>query len=497
MRILCNFRFMRNPVRARISRASQTLVVLMLAAMIAAVARADTPAGVAAGLSDAAFAMLNAIDADPKSGGAMLAPVASLASDAQSLQSALEKDDRSAAGHAMAAVVRDRDQIDAARAAKGAPALPQWNSVKGQIAALEAQVTPVAGPIATSAPPPSSPAAPSASLAPEAPKAPQVVINSRSFSQGAVHVRGFFEGTDLKSAGIFDGSAPVKMVKVSDVSGEQRVNFDFGIQDPSPTQTIEVTDGLGRVARAQVAPDAAALTHSRDGHEKMIELGGSTMDSEAVASSGPAAVASSRNNTEEIPRADGSESASGAPGRRLPGGVEGPLTNVQINVLGVMPSSSQPGGYEVIGQITGAGVHRAGVYVNGRMMKPIPIGAGGYNSFDVSFQMPPGQQATIRAYGLGRNFVEASVDSSGTGMSTASAPPLMVPGMSPYGYPASPYGYGGAAPYGAPVYSGGYPPGYGAPGYGAPGYGGYPGYGAPGYGYPPGAAMPWYRRLIP
>ncbi|HVA80286.1 MAG TPA: hypothetical protein VNF29_05130, partial [Candidatus Binataceae bacterium] len=293
MRIPRNFRFSRNPMRMRISRAARTLAILMLAAMIPVAARADTPAGVAAELSDAAFAMLNTIDADPKSGGAMLAPVASLASDAQSLQSALEKDDTAAAGHAMAAVVRDRHQIDAAQAAKGAPALPQWNSVKGQIAALEAQVTPVAGPIASSAPPPSNPAAPSASLPPEAPKAPQVVINSRAFSDGAVRVRGFFEGTDLKSAGIFDGSTPVKMVKVSDVSGEQRVNFDFGIQDPTPTQTIEVTDALGRVARAQVAPDAAALTHSHDGHEKMIELGGGAMDSEAVASSGPAAVPSS------------------------------------------------------------------------------------------------------------------------------------------------------------------------------------------------------------
>jgi len=490
-----NFLLRRCGFRAQALWASAALV---LAVVLSAPVRADSPQAIASGLSDSAFAMLNSIDADAKTGGAMLAPVASLASDAQSLSAALDKGDRAGAGHAMAAVVRDRNQIDAARAANGAPYLAQWNSIKGQIAALEAQVTPVAGSVATSAPAASSPAAPSASLPPEA-KAPQVVINSRSFSGGGVRVRGFFEGTDLKSAGIFDGSVPVKTIRVSDVTGEQRVNFDFGIQDPSPSQMIEVTDSLGRVARAQVAPDAAALTHSHDGHEKMIELGaGGAMDSDALASSGPVAVPPSRNNTEEIPRADGSESASGAPGRRIPGGVEGPLINVQINVLGVMPSPSQPGSYEVIGQITGAGVHRAGVYVNGRPMKPIPIGAGGYNSFDVTFQMPPGQQASIRAYGMGSNFVEASVDASNDGMSTASAPPIMIPGMNPYG---SAYGYG--SPYGAPVYPGGYPPGYGAPGYGVPGYGA-PGYGypAPGYGYPPGyappgTAMPWYRRLIP
>ncbi|MHB8330386.1 MAG: hypothetical protein ACYDD6_12325, partial [Acidimicrobiales bacterium] len=335
------------------------------------------------------------------------------------------------------------------------------------------------------------------------------VISSRSFSRGEVRVHGFFEGTNLRSAGIFDGSTPIKTIAVTDVSGEQRVNFDFGLQDPSASQILKVTDALGREAQAQLAPDAAALTQSHDGHEKMIELGsGGELDSSAVASSAPASIPGSRSdNTEEIPRADGSTDATGAPGRRLPGGVEGPLTNVQINVLGVMPSPSQPGSYEVIGQISGGGVHRAGVYVGDRMIKVIPIGGGGYNSFDVTYQMMQGQQASIRAYGLGSNFVEASVDANSNGLGNASVPPLVVPGGNPYAY-GSPYAY--RSPYGAPVYPGGYPPGYGVPGYGVPGYGapayGAPGYGAPGYGYPApgygyppgyGASVPWYRRLIP
>jgi hypothetical protein len=488
MRTVRNFLFLRDWIWARSVRTAAATLTLALVVSAPLMARADSPQAVASGLSDAAFAMLNSIDADAKA-GTMLAPVASLASDAQSLSGALDKGDHAAAGHAMAAIVKDRNQIDAALAAKSGQELPQWNSIKGQIAALEAEVTPVAGPVATSAPPASSPAAPSASLPPEAPKAPQVVISSRSFSGGGVRVRGFFEGTNLRSAGIYDGSTALKTIAVSDVSGEQRVNFDFGLQDPSPSQTLEVTDALGRVARAQLAPDAAALTHSHEGREKMIELGGGELDSDAVASADPATIPGTRNNTEEIPRADGSEDATGAPGRRLPGGVEGPLTNVQINVLGVMPSPSQPGSYEVVGQISGAGVHRAGVYENGRLMKTIPISGGAYNSFDVIFQMAPGQQASIRAYGLGSNFVEASVDANSDGMSTASAPPVMVvPGGSPYGY-GSPYAY--RSPYGAPVYPGGYPPDYGAPGYGYP---------APGYGYPPGyvpPSTPWYRRLIP
>ncbi len=469
---------MPNQPRVSITRAATVLFALAAVASLAIAqsARADSPQALAAELSDSAFAMLNSINSDAKSAGPLLAPVASLASDAQALSTALQKNDRTTASHAMAAVVSDRNQIDTALKAKNAPNVPDWNRVETQIGALEAQVAPVAGPVDASLPPASP--APAAELPPAAPKEPQIVINSRTFSDGGVRVRGYFEGTDLKSAAIYDGDTAIKQIQVTDVTGEQRVDFDFGLQDPSPSQTIQVTDALGRVARAQLAPDAAALTHSPDAHDKTIELGGTTA-ADTVASEEPAPMPPPSANTAEIPREYDGTDDEGAPARRLPGGVGGNnLVNVQINVLAVRPVTSQPGSYEAVGQIAGAGVHRAGVYVNGRLMKPISLTGGSYSSFDVIFPIPPGTQASIRAYGLGNNFVEATIDTNEDALPTYSGPIVV---------PMSPYAYGN--PYARPPY--GYAPGYTYP----PGYS-YP----PAYGYPPGytpAPVPWYRRFIP
>ena len=110
---------------AQIVRNFAVIGIIATVAAMPLAARADSAQAIASELSNGAFAMLNSIDAGSKAGGPMLAPVASLASDAQSLSSALDKGDQTAAGHAMAAVVRDRAQIDAARAAKDAPALAQ------------------------------------------------------------------------------------------------------------------------------------------------------------------------------------------------------------------------------------------------------------------------------------------------------------------------------------------------------------------------------------
>ena len=74
------------------------------------------------------------------------------------------------------------------------------------------------------------------------PDAPKVEIASRVFQGGTVRVKGFLEGTDLKSAGIFDGDTKSRDIDVAGTPGEQRVNFDFSIEQPSPTQSIRVAD---------------------------------------------------------------------------------------------------------------------------------------------------------------------------------------------------------------------------------------------------------------
>ena len=171
-----------------------------------------------------------------------------------------------------------------------------------------------------------------------------------------------------------------------------------------------------------------------------------------IASAGP----SHGNNTAEIARPGDALS----PSRRH---IEansslGPLTNVQINVIDAEESMSAPGNVEVVGQIAGPGVRHAGVYVNGRLAKSIPVSTGGYSAFDLTFPMPAGSDAKIRAYGNGNDFVEASIDTvgGGSGMTAYRNPPMYA---APYGayppspyYPPNPYAYANPNPY-APGYN--------------------------------------------
>ena len=445
-------------------------------------------------LSDHAFSMLNAINASASAAkpGPILAPAASLAGDAQTLSTALGAHDQATASGAMTSILSDRDRIEAAAKVAGGQYPEQWTSIREKIAALEKQVPAAKGAIVRSEVPESH-----ASVAPPAgekmPDAPKIQIASRVFQAGKVRVKGFFEGTDLKSAGIFDGDTKSKDIDVASTPGEQRVNFDFSIEQPSPTQSIRIADVYGREAQALVTPDPAAVGPMK-GSEEMIEVdpGASASRGEAgplaespLASAGP----SRGNNTAEIARPGDALS----PSRRH---IEansslGPLTNVQINVIDAEESMSAPGNVEVVGQIAGPGVRHAGVYVNGRLAKPIPISSGSYSAFDLTFPMPAGSDAKIRAYGNGNDFIEASIDTGGpgAGMNVYNNPPMY---PSPYGayppsyYPPNPYAYANPNPY-APGYNPyapnpypyGYPPGYGPPPYGTP---------------PP--SKPWYNKLF-
>jgi len=437
-------------------------------------------------LSDHAFAMLNAINASSTKAGPILAPAASLAGDAQTLSTALGVHDNAGASNAMAAVLSDRDKIEAAAKIAGGQYPEQWTSIREKIAALEKQVPASKGAIARGEAPEShAPVAPPAGET--MPVAPKIEIASRVFQGGTVRVKGFLEGTDLKSAGIFDGDTKSKDIDVASTPGEQRINFDFSIDQPSPTQSIRVTDSYGREAQAMVSPDPAGVGPMK-GSEELIEVdpGASVSRGEAgplaespLASAGP----SKGNNTAEIPRPGDALS----PSRRHidANSSLGPLTNVQINVIDAEELMSSPGMVEVVGQIAGPGVRHAGIYVNGRLVKPIAVSTGGYSAFDLTFPMPAGSDAKIRAYGNGNDFVEASVDTAGggSGMTEYRNPPMYA---APYGaYPPSPYyrpnPYAYANPY--------------APGYNPYAPNPYPyGYPPP-YGTPP-PSKPWYSKLF-
>ena len=448
-------------------------------------------------LSDHAFSMLNAVNAASTRDAPMLAPAASLAGDAQSLSTALSAHDNVAASNAMGAVLSDREKIEAAAKIAGGRYPEQWTIIREKIAALEKAVPAAKGPIASTsveaAPEPHAVVAPPTGE--RMPDAPKVAIASRVFQGAAVRIKGFLEGTDLKSAGIFDGDTKAKDIEVASVPGQQRINFDFSIEQPSPAESIRVTDSYGREAHAMIEPDPAGIGPMK-GSEEMIEVDpGASASSRGeagplaespispLASAGP----SHGHNTAEIP----SSGDAASPSRRHIDAANGSLAplNAQINVIDSEESMSTPGMVEVVGQIVGQGVRHAGVYVNGKLASAIAISPTGYSGFDVTFRMPPGSDARIRAYGNGSNFVEASIDTvnGGMGMTEYGNPPMY---PSPYGtygaYPPSPYyrpnpyAYANPNPY--------------APGYNpyAPNPYGYP----PPYGQPPPANRPWWQKLF-
>lgn len=469
---------------------------------------ADDASADALQLSDHAFAMLNSINAAAASGkpGPILAPAASLAGDAQALSTALGAHDNAAASSAMAAILGDRDRIEAAAKVAGGQFPEQWDSIREKIAALEKAVPAAKGSAASGAPSSmrASASMPSVSAAPppgeKMPAPPKLAIESRVFKAGSVRVKGYLEGTDLKSAGIFDGDQKSKDIDVASTPGEQRINFDFSIEQPSPSQSIRVTDSYGREASAMIAPDPAGVGAMK-GNEELIEVDPGAGSSSGMASSaGPERLASAgpavRNNTAEIPRR--ADALSPSHRHMNEGSTLMPLTNVQINVIDAEELMSAPGTVEVVGQIAGPGVRRAGVYVNNRLVKSIAISTGGYSAFDVTFPMPAGSDARIRAYGNGNDFVEASIDTvaGGAGMTRYSNPPMYPYGYGAYpAYPVSPYyrpnPYAYANPYApgvnpyAPNPYYGYPPGYGPPPYGTPPYGA-----------PPTTSKPWYNKLF-
>jgi hypothetical protein len=472
------------------------IIVLAVCAAVPRVCSAQDAQSQALELSDRAFAMLNQINAASNKAGPILAPAASLAGDAQTLSSALSAHDAAGASGAMISILSDRDKIDAAAKIAAGDCPAEWTSIRQKISALETEV-PISkgsGAVASADAVGSAPE-PHASVAPPAgekmPDAPKVEIASRVFNSGGVRVKGFLEGTDLKSAGIFDGDTKSRDINVAGVPGEQRVNFDFSVDQPSTTQSIRVTDAYGREAQALVEPDPAGVGAMK-GSEELIEVdpGATASPGEAgpladapIASAGP----SDDNNTAEIPREDDALS----PSRRHidANSSLGPLTNVQINVIDSEEVMAAPGNVEVVGQIAGPGVRHAGVYVNGRLTRQIAISPTGYSAFDVTFPMPAGSDARIRAYGNGNDFVEASIDTvaGGAGITEYRNPPVYAPyGVAP-AYPPSPY-YG-ANPY---AYANPYAPAYNpyAPN---PYPYGYP----PPYAAPAPATRPWYTRLLP
>ena len=481
----------------------------LICANVLAARAADDPKAASADLSNQAFALLNSLSAPDADGNAspdakaLLGPVASFAGDAQTLSQALGAGDKAGARRATASLDADAASVDAAlKAHSGAIKADRWDALKHQLATIEKSVPPA---LASAAPPSSPPlasgepasasaAAPGAGVvsAPAADSAaaasapapssadsggPTIKIESRSVVGDVTHLKGYFEGSALQAAGIYEGAQSVKPIKVDHVIGRQRVEFQLSLRDADIATNLRVIDQAGRVATASVfAEDSTAMAST--GTESGVEVdrgAGSTSGSntaEIPSTSAPASGLGEGGGLDEsAPAADeGLGSAGiggGVVGGGLGGGIGAPIGNVQINIESVNPVNPLSHVYQVVGQIIGQGVHSAGIYVDGRPVKRLPVSRGAsVSNFHTTFMMN-GATATIRAFSAGNQYVESSISMP---PAVASAPPIVVApyGMNPYSpfgmnpYPMDPYG----SPYGSP---------FGVP-YGTP-YGASPSYG--------------------
>ncbi|HXR23895.1 MAG TPA: hypothetical protein VN742_00950, partial [Candidatus Binataceae bacterium] len=263
---------------------------LILGALLchASIVYADPIADSAAHMSEQSFALLATLNGESGGGTAnpLLGPVASFASDTEILKRALASGDPTGQANAVNTLAADCAVIDDGLKANPKALKPDdWKTIRGeldQIARAVAKST--AGKIASAPPavattavvsakaPNAVPAAPSvppvssaASVVPVVPPsnpaegAPVIKIESRTNSGDVVRIKGYIEGTALKSAGIYQNGQPLRTFQVSDVPGEQKIDLDIGIASPPPGAMLRVVDANGRFAEAPVTADVAAL----------------------------------------------------------------------------------------------------------------------------------------------------------------------------------------------------------------------------------------------
>jgi hypothetical protein len=460
------------------------LMCVLACATVPAAHAADDPRAMSSELSNQAFALLNSLTASDAAGNAnsaakmLLGPVASFAGDAQTLSQALGACDNGGARRAIASLDSDAASVDAAlKAHHGAIKADRWDALKGQLSAIEKDIPPAPASVAPASVPPSTAGEAAAASAPAAPPAdiggPTIKIESRRVEGSITQLKGYFEGAALRSAGIYEGAQNIKPLKVDHVIGRQKVDFQLSLRDADIATNLRVIDQAGRMATASVfAEDSTAMAST--GTESGVEVDrgtGSTSGEDTAeipsASAPPPGELGSEGSEEPASRADeglgsagpvGGLVGGGIVGRsigRLGGGIGAPMGNIQINIEAINPVNPVSHLYQVVGQIIGHGVRRAGIYVDGRLVKRLPASSGAnVSNFHTTFMMNGGT-ATIRAFGAANQYVESSITMP-PGMT--SAPPVVVApyGMNPYNpywmnpYEMDPYGSAYGFPYGTP-----------------------------------------------
>ena len=344
-------------------------------------------------------------------------------------------------------------------------AVPAVASVAGGHATAAPAAGSIAGPAtapasdaAASSGPASEAAASSAPAAASAPvrssdssrnAAPQVVIESRTAEGDTIHVKGYLEGSGLRRGGIYAGAHELRDFKVAGGAGEVRLNFDIGVEGPTADEVIRVYDTGGRMAEAPIADAAIAMASSAssappssadaptDAAPEIPPLPPAEGQPSRHAPSIEDGVEVFRNSTADEP--EGAPNTAEIPSHGTPRPspskrhtIGSHLANVQINISAANQIGVSPPTFEVVGQIVGHGVTRAGIYLDGRLARPITVEFGDdATNFDEKFTAS-GSEAKIRAYGIGDQYVESSLDLS-SATATASADTSMSPATIPPG----------------------------------------------------------------
>lgn len=329
-------------------------------------------------LSDKAFDLLQKAT-NASAGNEVVGAVGGFAADAQALATATRANDSEQVQARLSALSSDAAAVDAAlQAHPGTLDIGAWTDIKTELGQLQAQ-----NPKAASSTPAPKIFAPSrAEIAnPNAwnGRLRVVIESSVNDTNDARQVRGFMEGRDLSSAGVYHGADLVKELELTPSGGLQKVNFDLRFNGDSHGLVIRVFDRQGHSAQAPV------------------DQAGSAPEAEAPEAAPPPAP-SGDSAVAEVPTI-GSRVV--RPGRSI---------QIVIDRLNAIDALSRR--FEVSGRIMGVGVHRAGIYVDGRLVKVIPVnGGGGYfvTNFTQDFNLS-GRAASVRAYSATGRFSEVTLN---------------------------------------------------------------------------------------
>jgi hypothetical protein len=378
-----------------------SLMVMLVGWVDAGDARAEDLKSASAHLADQSFALLGRLG---KQGSDNLNPllgvVASFAGDADSLRQSLARGDLRTASSNIASLQADGAAVDRAlKIHPNAISAEGWKALTRQVDTLAREIPPCGLHCGAAADEVRGPNVASIVTTSDATESPRIVIASREYGGGILHLKGYFEGITLKSAGIYEGAKRLKAFRVDGVPGLQRVEFDLHLENPSPTTVLRVEDVDNRTGEAAIidpsleAPAASEISEGTTPSAAFSEEGaalpklGEEPEIAEIPSHGPLLPSPSKRHT-----------------------LVSKLGDVRIDILSVLQTSNLPPTYEIVGQISGRGITRAGIYLNGRLLQPIPIiDSASYTSFDQHIVAGRGA-TTIRAYSIGNQFIEQPVD---------------------------------------------------------------------------------------